>query len=348
MMYNTTTFQYTYNNLNQLSTRWENGIIGSYFEYDNNGNLSDEGLNMDWDEHHLLFTYDRENRMTQVVKDGLTIDYTYCSLGKRVMKAYNNNTTVYFMDGINTIMEKYGSNLSNFSTSAAYTLAPGVVGHIISERENSTDLYFHYDPIGNVMFITDCYGNITVSYVQEGFGNILASSGGLTTNNYHLTTKEIEPETGLYFFYARWYDPVVGRFITKDPEEENSIYIYVGDNPISNFDPDGRKVICFPWVWDGWPSEEEGKGYSTIAVFKENTKNPDYNICICFTLHKRWKITKYTRWCFDTCTPELWWEEHRTDKKPMKDKCRRRGTIVGLKDYNACTGYCITNFPTPE
>ena len=169
--------------------------------------------------------------------------------GKRVMKEYNKNTTVYFFDGINTILEKYkASNWSNYSTSAAYTLAPGVVGHIISERTYSTtDLYYHYDPIGNVQFITDSYGNVVASYVQEGFGNVLASSGSLTTNNYHLTTKELEPQTGLYYFYARWYDPVVGRFITKDPwegwlfyPETLHPYTYCDNDPINNIDSDGE------------------------------------------------------------------------------------------------------------
>ncbi|MDI6784612.1 MAG: type IV secretion protein Rhs, partial [bacterium] len=73
----------------------------------------------------------------------------------------------------------------------------------------TTDWYYHYDPIGNVLFITDSYGNITASYVQEGFGNVIASSSGLVPNSYHLTTKELEhhPATGLYYFGARWYDP---------------------------------------------------------------------------------------------------------------------------------------------
>ena len=136
-----------------------------------------------------------------------------------------------------------------------YTLAPGVIGHIVSERKNNADYYFHYDPIGNVQFITDCYGNVTVSYVQEGFGNVLATNGSLTSDNWHLTSKQLEPETGLYFFYARWYDPVVGRFITKDPIPSLYPYLYALDNPMLFIDPDGRDVYqgrrgyhCYLWT----------------------------------------------------------------------------------------------------
>jgi RHS repeat-associated protein len=184
--------------------------------------------------------------------------YVYCAFGKRVMKSYNNNTTIYFFDGINTLQEDYkASAWSNFSTNDVYTLTPGVIGHIISKRNytnGTTDLYYHYDPIGNVMFITDCYGNITVSYVQEGFGNVLATNGSLTSDFWHLTSKEQEhdPATGLYYFFARWYDPVTGRWISQEPTglDGPNLYWYVGDDPINWLDPDGLKKERKKSWWD--------------------------------------------------------------------------------------------------
>ncbi|MDI6784285.1 MAG: RHS repeat-associated core domain-containing protein, partial [bacterium] len=92
---------------------------------------------------------------------------------------------------------------------------------------------------GNVMFLTDSNGNKVAEYVQEGFGNVLATSGSLTSDFWHLTSKQQEPETGLYFFYARWYDPVVGRFITRDPIPCIAPYTYVKNNPIRFTDPSG-------------------------------------------------------------------------------------------------------------
>ncbi len=286
MIYNNTTTHYTYNNLNQLTYRYLNSTMYHY-SYDENGNCTEWYRDAGFETKYL--TYDRENRMTAWSVYPIDVNYTYCALGKRVMKAYNNNTTLYFYDGINTILEKYkASTSSNFSTSAVYTLAPGVISHIISERKNNTDLYFHYDPIGNVQFITNSYGQITASYVQEGFGNILASIGSLTTENWHLTTKQIEPEIGLYFFYARWYDPEVGRFITWDPEIINiglskgcikktkkllreplglNPYLYTINNPITLIDPNGLDFWdWFDWEdlldllekgWDAWQCREE-------------------------------------------------------------------------------------------
>ena len=89
------------------------------------------------------------------------------------------------------------------------------------------------------MFLTDCYGNITVSYVQEGFGNVLATSGSLTS-------KQQEPETGLYYFYARWYDPVVGRFISRSvlPTDIEHPYVYCSNDPLNHVDPNGQFFVC--------------------------------------------------------------------------------------------------------
>jgi RHS repeat-associated protein len=139
-----------------------------------------------------------------------------------------------------------------------------IIGDIISKRNyanGTTDLYYHYDAIGNVAFITDCYGNITVSYVQEGFGNILASSGSLASNNYHLTTKEIDPISGLYYFGARWYDPQIGRWISREPTgiDGPNLYQYSFNNPINMVDPNGLEAIPVyhgPEETNGWIQKE--------------------------------------------------------------------------------------------
>jgi len=69
-----------------------------------------------------------------------------------------------------------------------------------------------------------CMLNADSYFVQEGFGNVIATSGS-ADNNYHLTTKELDADVGLYYFMARWYDPSVGRFISKDPLLTSSYYV---------------------------------------------------------------------------------------------------------------------------
>lgn len=93
--------------------------------------------------------------------------------------------------------------------------------------------------------------------VQEGFGNVLAYSG-LPTTNWRLTTKEIDPITGLYYFGARWYDPVVGRFITREPTGADgpNLYHYCFNNPLNNYDPNGLTVESNLDFFDDWVNGE--------------------------------------------------------------------------------------------
>src|SRR5208283_1579186 len=120
----------------------------------------------------------------------------------------------------------------------------GMIGQIVSVRNNGQDYFYHYDPIGNVLMITNAQGNVIANYTQEGFGNVIASTGS-TNNNYHLTTREQDPDLGLYYVYARWYDPQIGRWISREPTGQDgpNLYQYGFNNPINYFDPDGLKVI---------------------------------------------------------------------------------------------------------
>jgi len=66
---------------------------------------------------------------------------------------------------------------------AIYTLAPGEVGNIISVRRGAADYFYHYDGMGNVIFLTDSAGNKAAEYVMDSFGNI-AYTQGASVNSY--------------------------------------------------------------------------------------------------------------------------------------------------------------------
>ncbi|MEM3036320.1 MAG: RHS repeat-associated core domain-containing protein, partial [Thermoplasmata archaeon] len=88
------------------------------------------------------------------------------------------------------------------------------------------------------MDLTDENGNLSASYDQDAFGNVLAG----IQSGYHLTTKEFSPLINLYYFFQRWYNAQIGRFIIKSnfPPDQEHPYAYCENNPVSLVDVSGE------------------------------------------------------------------------------------------------------------
>ena len=83
-------------------------------------------------------------------------------------------------------------------------------------------------------------------YTYSSFGKIESQSDPNFIQPYTFTSREFDPETGLYFYRARYYDPSIGRFVSEDLLRflaGDNLYRYVGNNPVKNFDPYGLILI---------------------------------------------------------------------------------------------------------
>jgi RHS repeat-associated protein len=112
----------------------------------------------------------------------------------------------------------------------------------INRDEQETE---HTDHLGSSSVITDSTGNKVQETYYFPFGGTRLNTGNVVKHRY--TGQEEDPETGLYYYNARYYDPILARFISadsivgnpRDPQDLNR-YTYVGNNPLIYTDPTGH------------------------------------------------------------------------------------------------------------
>ena len=113
-----------------------------------------------------------------------------------------------------------------------------------------TITYFHNDISGSPMLATDATGAVIWKENYRPYGERLNNQAGSSSNKLGFAGKQFDPATGLSYMGARYYDPVLGRFMGVDPvgvREDNihslNRYAYANNNPYKFTDPDGRDPI---------------------------------------------------------------------------------------------------------
>ncbi len=128
--------------------------------------------------------------------------------------------------------------------------------------------YYNFENNKYIYYYVDHLGNVRLSYMDNGagvqvieennyypFGLKHERYNGLTGNpsyQYKYNGKELQTETGMYDYGARFYMPDIGRWGVVDPLAEKyrrfSPYAYAVDNPILFTDPDGRDIIIYELI----------------------------------------------------------------------------------------------------
>ena len=104
--------------------------------------------------------------------------------------------------------------------------------------------------------LTNSSGAVTDTYNYDAFGKKIGSTG-TTPNNYLYSGEQYDSDLGFYYLRARYYNPLRGRFTSRDPEEpklrdSNGMptdskslhkYLYAGGDPVNIKDPTGRSAL---------------------------------------------------------------------------------------------------------
>jgi RHS repeat-associated protein len=117
----------------------------------------------------------------------------------------------------------------------------GVVALLVHTAGGTTTYRTLRDLEGSTRVVLDDAAAVVASYDFLPSGELARSGGPLADRFAFLFTgQELEPELGVYDYKARFYDPVVGRFLAPDPEWElASPYVYAENDPILYSDPTG-------------------------------------------------------------------------------------------------------------
>jgi RHS repeat-associated protein len=98
---------------------------------------------------------------------------------------------------------------SLFATPVAYA----------ANSPDDTLYYYLVDHLGGVDAVLDFEGNVVerADYLPFGSDRLRTENGTNPSEAYGFTGKELDAETGLYYYEARYYDPLIGRFVSMDP-----------------------------------------------------------------------------------------------------------------------------------
>ncbi|RLB38524.1 MAG: hypothetical protein DRH12_12775, partial [Deltaproteobacteria bacterium] len=217
------TVAYTYGKDNRLLHAGNDAL-----SYDKNGNLLTKGA--------TSYQYDHENRLTRISTSQGIWEYGYDGMGNRLMLRQNGEERRFLIDprGMTRVLAEYdGTN----TLKAYYVYGLGLL-YKVDASDNA--YYYHYSFTGNTVAMTDQNQNIVNKYAYTPYG-VMAGEDETVPNPFRYVGRfgVMDDGSGLLYMRARYYDPDLGRFITKDPigfVGGVNQYAYVGGNPVNWID----------------------------------------------------------------------------------------------------------------
>jgi RHS repeat-associated protein len=223
---------YQYDQIYQLLQAVHPNIPTEQFSYDPVGNRINADFNeVDGFKVNTTYTFDYENKLTRVQYSGMDTQYKYDPLGRRIEKNINGQVIQYVYDGDNILNEYDGAG--NIKSKYVFNLA---IDDPLSVEQGGSVYYYHKDGLGSVTELTNSTGSVVKTYRYNSYGETSSQTGSLI-QPFTFTGREYDPETGLYYYRARYYDPAAGIFIGKDPigfeSGDGNLFRYVKNNPIN-------------------------------------------------------------------------------------------------------------------
>jgi RHS repeat-associated protein len=199
------------------------------FSYDANGNLLQDASRS--------YTWDAENRLLSISGSGYTSTFGYDGLGRRV--AVNDSGVVTHLGWCGQTLCQKRDGLDN------------VIRRYFDEGEadltDNTLLYEGVDHLGSVRDVIALPGGVRTNHFDYNpYGNATTTLGSaLTATDFRYAGLFYHQPSGLYLATRRAYDPIIGRWLSRDPLGESgglNLYEYVSNNPVALTDRQGTEI----------------------------------------------------------------------------------------------------------
>ncbi len=320
--------------VNQYTATQEGGNPAVAYTYDDNGNLTSDGVR--------LFKYDFKNRLVEVrlvAGNVLVAQYSFDVANRRLMKILPGATTVFAYDGIQCVEERDVGGISR-----QYVWGPGT-DELLQQQTPTATYYAHENSIGSVCALTNSAGTVVERYRYDPFGNTTVTLNGNTGNRYRFHSAYSDAETGFDYMRNRYYWPKLGRFIQRDPiggwkdtgNFGNGV-AFVGNNAINSRDPLGLLDFDFQyhgnWGGPGWTGGQTKPLEDLTPAEREKLKRPVDKQDACYKAHDE---------CYSRCRVKTGCTSKGKPSKADKqknDECN--------KNCDAILANCLLRLPDEE
>jgi len=224
------------------------------FVYDGNGNLLDDG--------ERTYQWDAKNRLIEAKRGADTWQWSYNAFDQRVSEKKNGVVTKRWVwAGGNQPAEE--RDASGNVTRRFYPQG---------QQAGAMKFYYTKDHLGSIREVMGANGTVVSSSRYDAWG-VRTTVGAQDAASFGFTGHLEHKELGLVFTLYRAYDPVTGRWLSRDPIGEEggiNLYGYVSNNPVNAVDPLGLLAfgddINYPGTDDNGLYLGEGVGSNGSAV----------------------------------------------------------------------------------
>ena len=220
----------------------DTGTKETVYSYDANGNQITKTAESKTETN----TYDGLNQLIGFTDGETTASYKYNADGLRTSKTVDGKTINHIWDGNKQIVVDMDD--SDWYSAEVYVRGTNLLAKFSKQSGNVKTNYQYYtqNAHGDVVNLTDAQGAITKSYKYDAFG-VEQNIDDADSNVFRYCGEYYDSESGTIYLRARYYDPTIGRFISRDSVTgENTdplslnLYTYCHNNPIIGTDPSGH------------------------------------------------------------------------------------------------------------